>query len=536
MFKKLLTNLPFNPSLISEVGFYAQRLKAENSVRRMGFAFMTLSLLVQGLAVMVPSQPTFASDPNDIFRGGFRDQAHMVNSCNENAQNFKKILEYFDVTCTDLFFGEQRRIKYNENDGKMYSMGREPLGKPGERPLTIPGVDTFFVRPMTSFGSTCFNDGAGCQAVVTKRPDGTPFWVLLACGNPVMFGPPTPPVPDPEPDPEPDPDPKPERYVGCNALIMNVPNGSTVPLDAFIRIRGRASGRNLGPDAKVDMYYEYVNASNGDVISRAESKNVLFNSDRTLALDPSTKQFEVKEPGRFIFRLAVKYDNSTKNAVGNNRGACAKEVLVEVTKPCEEAENTEDLIACIEQSKVASNETQGLENANGTVAKPGDIILYGLSIKNNSTDTVIPQFVVKEHMSDVLQYAEVVDLFGGTMDAQNVVTWPAVDIQPGETITKQIKVRVKDPIPQTPTSGNNPGSFDLTMTNVYGDTVNIELEGEIVKEIERVNTELPNTGPGETLAVVFAGTTIVGYFFARSRLMSRELEIVKNEYSTGGAQ
>jgi hypothetical protein len=73
------------------------------------------------------------------------------------------------------------------------------------------------------------------------------------------------------------------------------------------------------------------------------------------------------------------------------------------------------------------------------------------------------------------------------------------------------------------------------MTNVYGKTVNIKLPGSTTKTVEVVTTSLPNTGPGETLAVAFTVTAVATYFFMRSRLMTKELEVVREEYATGGA-
>ncbi len=53
----------------------------------------------------------------------------------------------------------------------------------------------------------------------------------------------------------------------------------------------------------------------------------------------------------------------------------------------------------------------------------------------------------------------------------------------------------------------------------------------MVKGIET----LPNTGPGTSIAFGFTVTIIVGYFFARSRILARELDLIKNEYApTGG--
>jgi hypothetical protein len=72
------------------------------------------------------------------------------------------------------------------------------------------------------------------------------------------------------------------------------------------------------------------------------------------------------------------------------------------------------------------------------------------------------------------------------------------------------------------------------MTNVYGNTINIKVPPTIIKTTETVTKELPNTGPGTTLAAAFGLTAVVGYFFARSRLMATELDIVRKEHSSGG--
>ena len=72
----------------------------------------------------------------------------------------------------------------------------------------------------------------------------------------------------------------------------------------------------------------------------------------------------------------------------------------------------------------------------------------------------------------------------------------------------------------------------MVMTNVYGNTVNIKLPSNVVKTTEQITTTLPNTGPGSALLIGTGITIIIGYFYARSRLLSKELDIVRSEYAT----
>jgi hypothetical protein len=47
---------------------------------------------------------------------------------------------------------------------------------------------------------------------------------------------------------------------------------------------------------------------------------------------------------------------------------------------------------------------------------------------------------------------------------------------------------------------------------------------------------LPNTGPGTSLIGGMGITLVVGYFFARSRLLAKEVNIIRTDFAmTGGA-
>jgi hypothetical protein len=180
-------------------------------------------------------------------------------------------------------------------------------------------------------------------------------------------------------------------------------------------------------------------------------------------------------------------------------------------------------------SKTASDPTQGWTDANGKTAKPSDTIIYSLNAKNGGL-TLVKGFVMQENLSDVLDYATVVDLNGATITTDGEVSWSAVDISSGTSISHTITVKVKDSIPQTPTSASDPSHFDLVMTNVYGNSVNIAVPGGIINSISSTTT-LVNTGPGTNLFLTAAVVMLAGYFYFRSRLLYKESYVVINEAS-----
>jgi uncharacterized repeat protein (TIGR01451 family) len=197
-------------------------------------------------------------------------------------------------------------------------------------------------------------------------------------------------------------------------------------------------------------------------------------------------------------------------------------------KPCDKSQDGQDAASCVIIHKTATNTTQSLADANNTTAQAGDVIVYTLFAKNIGKAD-IKDYVFVENLSDVKDYADITNLGGGTLDATGQATWPSKDIKAGETIKQEITVKVKSPVPQTPVSASDPGHFDLIMTNVYGNTININLPGSPGKAVEAAATSLPNTGPGTSMAVGAAILIVGGYFYSRSRLLAKESNLALQE-------
>ncbi len=53
MFRKLISNLPFSPSLIYQVALYSKQLKRESRIRGIGLAFLTAAVTLQCLGLML---------------------------------------------------------------------------------------------------------------------------------------------------------------------------------------------------------------------------------------------------------------------------------------------------------------------------------------------------------------------------------------------------------------------------------------------------------------------------------------------------
>lgn len=205
-------------------------------------------------------------------------------------------------------------------------------------------------------------------------------------------------------------------------------------------------------------------------------------------------------------------------------------------KPCDESKVGQDGkdLSCLELHKKARNITQQLNDANGTKAKSGDTIEYTLSVKNSSKETR-KGFVIEENMQDVLEYADIIDASGAqfTTSPVKMLSWTPVDIQPNETVTRTVLIKIKSEIPITPASTSDPLSYDMKLVNVYGDTVQISLPQAPIKTVEQTITTLPSTGLGTNVAISTVLIMSATYFYFRSRLMVKEVGLVKQQFNYG---
>lgn len=187
MFNKLLSNISVNPSALNQFSFYAQRLKKEESIRRLGLFFIIASMLVQLGASMFPAERSLAASSNDIIFGGVSSKADLVNKCNNNAQ-VQAIYAKFGVTCAEINATTTKLTTINSS-GNYWSMGRTPLSQHGknsddwgERTLNAGGTSVYH-RPLKAWGA-----GVNYEAFSVKSGTKT-YWIIKNCGNLTTLGP-----------------------------------------------------------------------------------------------------------------------------------------------------------------------------------------------------------------------------------------------------------------------------------------------------------------------------------------------------------
>lgn len=117
--------------------------------------------------------------------------------------------------------------------------------------------------------------------------------------------------------------------------------------------------------------------------------------------------------------------------------------------------------ANIVANKTAVNSTQNID-ATKAAAKENDKITYTVNAKN--TGGTAKAMTLSDNLTDVLKYAKLVNNGGGTFNTStNVLSWPAVNLAPGASVSHTYTVQMKSSLVSTTTS--------CTMRNNFVDKI-----------------------------------------------------------------
>ncbi len=198
MFRKIVSNLSFSPALVGQLGFYAKRLRKEETTRRVGLIFVALALVVQGLVVFQPSESANASNPSDFVPGGLglgadKSLNYFIAPYDANSGNLKDIMNYMGITRAEITSAQFSSFV----TGDKLSWGRAE--KSGSTPVTITNsagaaVTTVYARPI-GIANGYNEDIYGWIGHSSKVGW---FAIMQACGNLVTDIIPPPPPPPPK--------------------------------------------------------------------------------------------------------------------------------------------------------------------------------------------------------------------------------------------------------------------------------------------------------------------------------------------------
>lgn len=528
MINRLISSLPFNPSLLSELSIYARKLKNEQPVRRLGFILILLGLVVQFIAAGTPLQKSLAASDNDLVKGGLQTKQDIINAWVNPHNNLAEIYQRFGISKQDIQnLPDQPNATITSTESNYWSVGRSPLTSSSntnqyqDQDIAIKTEGPIvYMQPLKAWD----NNGQSTYKAFkgNKTSTGEAFWILANSGDYVQNG-----------------------------------HGKLARPSLQIRSTVVGDNRYVKPGGTIKFRIEYRNMAED---SLAEDVNLIDNLqlDRYKILSP--QDLNIDNSGKFtqpldnlpytdngrIFDLVVRLKDNLKDgaAICNSVKLIASNATA--VKPNRSSDNCitvgqvppasreNDSVIPPALSKTVSNLTQHLngQSALSSEVHPGDVLEYSLTTYNGRSKDMLG-YDVRDYVGDVMDYADIDRDFlnqqvGIFNDSTKEIVWSHQTLKSGQDNIRRFRVKIKDPIPATSQPSNLSTNFDCKISNEYGNEATIPVQCPLIKTI----TTTPNIGPGSAFSIIFAIAAISGYFVARNGLLRKEVFVLRKNYTS----
>jgi hypothetical protein len=165
-------------------------------------------------------------------------------------------------------------------------------------------------------------------------------------------------------------------------------------------------------------------------------------------------------------------------------------------------------------------------------AHADDRIQYTLKTTNASTAKITVPIAIP--VSDTIEYGTIIDPGGGTFDNDtSKVTWGVASLNPAQTDIRSFVLQLDDNLPTTPQALDNPLSYDCALTTTYGNSFTIQIACPTSKLLETALRRLPHASLAVNIAFAITLIFAVTYFYLRSRLLARELKLIRKDFNQG---
>lgn len=563
MFRKIVSNLSLSPTAGSQLTYYLKRLQKEGVTRKLSMVFAVGLVVLQIATIVSPTHASNVPSPNDIVYGGLgaTPLATQLRAYDQNNDgypghiNFQDLYTRFGITRPEIAAATVGSI--NSGDHSLLSLGREHQHV--EDQLYVVAGTNYYLKPLFVWG-----DNLTYPALLGTRADGSFFALMIDCGNVVVRTVPpvvTPPKPTPKPVPPP-PKPLPPAVLTLNKNVSTgyPAAGSHVPPGTELGFKLSYSNIGASPANSVTLadpipehtalvqqgdgtpVFDQKGHDAGNVPTVGAVNHVWWIRTTLAAGGTGYVQFSVKVADNTPNNTQIcntAYIQSKEVATVKSAPPICYTVVVAAPKPPPPPPIVVTPVTPtptpgtpnVAKSKTVSDLTTSVAGVTKTTASAGDTLEYKLVNKNTGT-AAATNYLIYEDINDILAYADLVDT-GGAVNQGGQLSWPLASIPAGGQVTEIFRVKVKDPVPVTPATQNDPKLFDLTLTNIYGNAVEVTLPAPPAKQVEVVTKELPQTGAGTSTTILFVVIAGMVYFYFRNRQLVKELKMLRVDNVVG---
>ncbi len=151
MFKRIVSKLPYNPSLIAHLHDYDLKLKKELKTRLVALALLSIVILVQVIVLIHPPVNSTIYSPNDLIPVSNNSASSIYSDCTNNIGQYQNILAFYKIKCSELN-GRAELLRLNMKKPELFSLNRLVYGEKNELRVTI-DKQNLYIRHL-SYGNS----------------------------------------------------------------------------------------------------------------------------------------------------------------------------------------------------------------------------------------------------------------------------------------------------------------------------------------------------------------------------------------------
>ena len=163
-------------------------------------------------------------------------------------------------------------------------------------------------------------------------------------------------------------------------------------------------------------------------------------------------------------------------------------------------------------------------NIENETLKPSQEIIFKLSATNTGSNH--QPIVLSNNISDILEYANITDTGEGVIQG-DVIVWPEVVLLPGGSHEVFFSAVVLDSIPTLGRSSIDRNSYDCTISNDFGNRIDLNVECPIGKNVDIFTTSLPNIDVFLTTIILIILLFIMSISTYRTNILLKQLSFIR---------
>ncbi|MFC2454065.1 MAG: hypothetical protein ACFNUB_03170 [Candidatus Saccharibacteria bacterium] len=154
MFRKLVGNLSFSPSLVGRLSNYAKSLKKQKKMRLIAVYISILALFLQMFGIILSKNNNILTHESNILYGGVMSKEDFIRRYKQNDLSIRALLSSIGISKNNIETANSENILPNHHIYK-YHIARVALPNISNKYYSIPGLDTtLYVSKIDTINNT----------------------------------------------------------------------------------------------------------------------------------------------------------------------------------------------------------------------------------------------------------------------------------------------------------------------------------------------------------------------------------------------